>query len=101
MKKRTEKQILDELAQLRDQIGENTTLEDLISKAKEKEVESMGRPKVKDGESRTQVGSWIDKDLWRQLRAQAALEGRNAGHVLDDAIRLYIQAKREGSKGEA
>ena len=94
--KRTEKQILDELAQLRDQIGENTTIEDLISNAKE--VESMGRPKVKDKETRAQVGSWIDKDLWRQLRAQAALEGSNAGHVLDDAIRLYIQATREGTK---
>ena len=96
MKKRTEKQILDDLSRLKDQIGENTTIEDLISQAKE--VESMGRPKVKDKETRAQVGSWIDKDLWRQLRAQAALEGRNAGHVLDDAIRLYIQAKREGTK---
>ena len=94
--KRTTKQILDDLSRLKDQIGENTTIEDLISQAKE--VESMGRPKVKDKETRAQVGSWIDKDLWRQLRAQAALEGRNAGHVLDDAIRLYIQAKREGTK---
>jgi hypothetical protein len=86
--KRTEKQILEELAQLRDQIGENTTLEDLISKAKEFE---MGN--VKDQETRTQVGSWIDKELWKHLRAQAALEGRNAGHVLDDAIRLYLAEK--------
>lgn len=53
---------------------------------------------VKDKENRVQVGSWIDRQLWQRLKAQAALEGRGAGYVLDDAIRLYLKTKAEGKQ---
>ena len=35
----------------------------------------------------------IDAELVRQLKAQAALEGRSIGAVVADAIRLYLQKK--------
>ena len=48
-------------------------------------------------EQDTRIRTHINTQLWRQLRAQAALESRNAGNVLDDAIRLYL-AKRPGNQ---
>ena len=49
-------------------------------------------------EQDTRTRTHINTQLWRQLRAQAALEGRNAGHVLDDAIRLYLAEKAGKSR---
>lgn len=90
---RTEEQILKELAELKDKLPEETTVEDLITKAKGQEME-----KIKDKSKRVQVGSWIDRQLWQRLKAQAAIEDRGAGYVLDDAIELYLQSKKKENK---
>ena len=36
----------------------------------------------------------IDKDMYRQIMAEAAVVGRTVGDVLNDAMRLYL-AQRE------
>jgi hypothetical protein len=42
---------------------------------------------------RKQVGTQIDVELYRQVRSLALLQGRKAGEVIDDAIRLYLAAQ--------
>ena len=47
---------------------------------------------------RKQVGATINAQLWSRLRAQAILEGRTAGQLLDDAIRHYLDSKQGDKK---
>lgn len=37
-----------------------------------------------------QVGAVLDKVLYMQVKAQAVLENRKIGEVIDDAIRAYL-----------
>ena len=39
---------------------------------------------------RIQVGSLIDANLYRQAKALAAIQKRNTGEVIDDALREYL-----------
>lgn len=50
-------------------------------------------------QERVQVGSLINKRLWQQLRAQALLEGRTAGEVLDEAISDYLKKGKNFNQG--
>ncbi len=43
----------------------------------------------KTGE-RIQVGSLIDANLYHQAKALAAIQRRNTGEVIDDALREYL-----------
>jgi hypothetical protein len=92
---RTTKQILQELEELRDQLPESITIEELLSKAQDQENADM-----KKDEGRKQVGATIDAELWQWLRAQAIMEGRPAKYLLDDAIKEY-RKKVEAEKGQA
>ena len=42
---------------------------------------------------RKQIGSLIDESIYRQAKAQAALENRPVGEIIDDALRAYLKAK--------
>ncbi len=46
-------------------------------------------------EKRVQVGSLLSESVYRQVKAQAALEGRRVGEVIDAAIVLYLESKRK------
>ena len=89
---KTDKEIFEELRALRDQLPEDTTIEDLIYKAKKEELQMEPRKGLQKGlqKGRKQVGALIDETLWQRLRAKAILENRNAGLLLDDAIRMYL-----------
>jgi hypothetical protein len=39
---------------------------------------------------RKQVGSLIDANLYRRAKAQAALEGRRVGDLIDQALEEYL-----------
>lgn len=39
---------------------------------------------------RIQVGSLVDADVYRQAKALAAIQKRNTGEVIDDALREYL-----------
>jgi len=93
MGQRTEFEILRDLNQALDKLPDGKDPNELIEKAKEEEM--VAKRKIKDRADRTQVGSWIDKELWKQIKSQAALEGRGAGYVLDDAIKVYIKGKAQ------
>ena len=41
----------------------------------------------------------IDPQIIRRVKAQAALEGRRVGEVVQDALKAYLE-KREKEKGE-
>jgi hypothetical protein len=41
---------------------------------------------------RKQVGTKLDEELYLQVRSLALLQHRNAGEVIDDAIRQYLAA---------
>ena len=99
MGQRSDFEILRDLDRALDKLPEDTDPNDLIEKAKQEEQEEkMGDAKDKD--IRTQVGSRIDKQLWQQVKARAALEGRKAGYVLDDAIRMYLKTEQQDREKE-
>jgi len=99
MAQRSDFEILRDLDRALDELPEDKDPNVLIEKAKQ--VEQGGNmPKVKDKESRTPVGSWIDKELWQYTKIRAVQEGRSAGHVLDDAIRLYKQKVEQQQEKE-
>jgi|GEM_PF-5096710 len=52
----------------------------------------------KEKASRVQPGTFLDSALYQRARAQALIEGRNVGELIDSAIEEYL-AKR-GFKGE-
>ena len=73
--------ILDELAALQPHIRKDTSVEDLIDKAKEREA--MAKDK-------TQVGATIDRGLWRRVRIRAVQEDKSAGAILEEALSEYL-----------
>ena len=48
----------------------------------------------KDNRQAKAIGSQVNVKIWTALRAQALMEGRKTGEVLDDAIRLYLENKK-------
>jgi Xaa-Pro aminopeptidase len=50
---------------------------------------------------RIQVGSLIDADLYSQAKALAAIQRRNTGEVIDDALREYLEKHGFGPKTKA
>lgn len=42
---------------------------------------------------RRQTGLSVDPELYRRFKAQAALEGRPAWQVIDDAMEMYLKSK--------
>jgi hypothetical protein len=83
-----EEQILNRLKELKDQVPEGTTIEDLIEKAKERES-SQGSP------VRKQIGVHMDTALWWRLKEQAAKEHMPAGQLLERLVRQYIDEQKE------
>ncbi len=53
---------------------------------------------MKKESGRKSVGASVDEKLWQRLRAQAIMEDRKSGEVLDDAIRLYLKTKEQQVK---
>jgi len=41
-------------------------------------------------EERKQVGTKLDPEIYRQIRALALLQGRQAGELIDEAMRDYL-----------
>ena len=48
------------------------------------------RNRKKQATKRIQIGAHIDAELYRRVKAQAAIEGRKIGEVIDDALESYI-----------
>ena len=48
----------------------------------------------KDNRQAKAIGSQVKVKIWTALRAQALMEGRKTGEVLDDAIKLYLENKK-------
>ena len=82
MARRTQ-DILNELAALQPQIRKDTTIEDLVDKAKDREGALQKKGKV-------QVGAVVDESLWREVKVKAAMEGQTAGQILQDALYAYL-----------
>lgn len=53
--------------------------------------------KVNKQKTRKPVGAFIDTQKWARLRAEALIQGRPCGHLVDEAIDLYLD-KREVRK---
>ncbi len=53
---------------------------------------------VKPKEGKIQVGSLLTEAIYRAAKAQAAIERRNVGELIDEAIQLYLKKmeKRSG-----
>lgn len=81
---RSKKQILKELAELRPYLHPETTVEDLISQAQERE-ENMD--KLPD---RVQTGAIVDRPLWTEVKIKAIREGKSTGEILEEALREYM-----------
>jgi|WetSurSiteA1Bulk_404760.scaffolds.fasta_scaffold677243_1 hypothetical protein len=47
-----------------------------------------------DQKQRQQVGTRIDPDLYREVKALAILQRRTAGEIIDDAILAYLAKER-------
>ena len=39
----------------------------------------------------------LDKETYRRFKARAAVEGRNVGEVMTDAMREYLRRHRDGA----
>ena len=53
------------------------------------------RGKQKEPE-RKQIGVLINSTLWTEIKILALKEGRAAGELLEDAMRLYLKTKADG-----
>ena len=53
------------------------------------------KPPKKELAKRVQIGTHIDAELYRRAKAQAAIEGRKIGEVIDDAISEYLDTHKE------
>jgi len=51
----------------------------------------MKKFKRKKQPERKQIGVKIDSELWTQMKITALEEGRTAGELLEEAIRLYLE----------
>jgi hypothetical protein len=51
--------------------------------------------KIKDNRKAKAIGAQVSIEIWNELKIQALREGRKTGEVLDDAIKLYLEKKRE------
>ncbi len=49
---------------------------------------------------RKQIGAQIDEELYRQVRSLALLQGRKAGELIDDALRVYLVAQNTTEKSK-
>lgn len=47
--------------------------------------------KFKRQQERKQIGCKIDIELWTEIKILALKEGRTAGELLEDALKLYLQ----------
>jgi len=66
----------------------------LIPKKKITTEEDQG--KTKKNPERTNTGVTINRDLWRQLKAQAILQGKTAADLIDQAIEQYLKNLKGG-----
>jgi hypothetical protein len=55
----------------------------------------LKRKKKKDHRRAKAIGAQVSIEIWNELKIQALREGRKTGEVLDDAIKLYLEKKRE------
>ena len=51
----------------------------------------MTKFKRKKQPERKQIGVKIDSELWMQIKILALKQGRTAGELLQDAMRLYLE----------
>ncbi len=56
----------------------------------------MTKFKRKKQLERKQIGVKIDSELWMQIKILALKQGRTAGELLEDAMRLYLKTKTDG-----
>lgn len=53
---------------------------------------------MKPTKDKIQVGTLLTASLYREAKAQAAIECRNIGELIDDAIRLYLDSRKHEAK---
>jgi hypothetical protein len=52
--------------------------------------------KPKPGSGKIQVGSLLTETIYLKAKAQAAIEKRTVGSLIDEAIELYLEKTRKG-----
>jgi hypothetical protein len=58
-------------------------------------MENVFMKNKKDNRQAKPIGSQVSVKIWNALRIQALKEGRKTGELLDDAIRLYLERKKD------
>ena len=51
----------------------------------------MKRTRKPQPPKRKPIGTHIDEELYRRIKAQAAIEGRKIGETIDTALREYLE----------
>jgi len=59
----------------------------------------LKRKNKKNNRQAKSIGSQVNIDIWNELKIQAIREGRKTGEVLDDAIRMYLENKKDDFLG--
>ncbi|MGD9246123.1 MAG: hypothetical protein PVH36_14415 [Desulfobacterales bacterium] len=59
----------------------------------------MKRKKKKNNRLTKPIASQVKIELWSELKVQAIREGRKTGEVLDDAIRMYLESRKNDFLG--
>jgi hypothetical protein len=59
----------------------------------------LKRKKKKNDRLTKPIGSQVSIEIWSELKVQAIREGRKTGEVLDDAIRMYIESRKNDFLG--
>lgn len=49
-------------------------------------------------QKRRQIGVLVDNKLWTEIKILALQQGRTAGELLEDALRLYLESNKESKK---
>jgi hypothetical protein len=87
--------ILEQLKDLKNKLPEDTTVDDLIEKAAERE-------NMTGMSSRKQIGVHMEIDLWwrfkeRAAKERAAKERCSAGQLLEKLVREYLEKEERES----
>jgi hypothetical protein len=59
----------------------------------------LKRKKKKNNRLTKPIASQVKIELWSELKVQAIREGRKTGEVLDDAIRMYLESRKNDFLG--
>ena len=60
-----------------------------------KRTKAPSNNKEQKKSERKQVGIHIDVELWRKFRAKALEQGKQAGHLVEELIRDYLDNEKK------